>query len=84
VNQLILRAEAIKLMGLKTITARHLALASQVISATLELLQSMRIRLGALLADDVKVRDGVVCASGPMVFGINAHDDTLGILYRLF
>ena len=53
--QLILKADAIRSLGLKTITAKHLALASEVVSCTLQLLAALRDKFATALQQQQKV-----------------------------
>ncbi len=48
VLQLVLKADAIKTVGLKKITSKHLAVASQCLSCVLEILVSLRERFSSV------------------------------------
>ena len=55
IYSLILKADAIKTLGLKTITAKHLALASEVVSCAMQLLLSIKEKIAPMLLASQKV-----------------------------
>ena len=55
-NRLVLQAKALETVGLRTITARHLALCAQSLGAVLALLPFLQARFRDLLTDRMQVR----------------------------
>ena len=52
---MILKADAIKAVGLKTITAKHLALAAQAVTGVLTLMPFLRSTFASIITDQMKV-----------------------------
>ena len=52
---MILKADAIKAVGLKTITAKHLALAAQALTGVLTLMPFLRSTFASIITDQMKV-----------------------------